>query len=173
GRERGVDDGDVIVVDGRDEVVQAFVTGFLAGQGAGREAVMFGRDLPLDHGSLGERLRSLLPGGRHEALLLVHARLAAVLASAVSEAHDLGLRLLERARLAAAWFSFAAETPSREAAARIHDALAAIPPGVALTDEEREVVDPEARGVKLYDPAHEYTFRARGRVVGALDGVIA
>lgn len=168
-----MDDRDVIVVDGREEVVRAFVMGFLAGQGVAREAVLFGRDLPLDHASLGARLRALLPGGRHEALLLVDTRLAAALASALSEAHDLGLRLVERARLASAWFTFAADTPSREAAARIHDALAAIPSGVVLADEEREVLDPEAHGVKLYAPAHEYTFRAKGRLAGAVDGVVA
>ena len=42
-----------------------------------------------------------------------------------------------------------------------------------LVDQEREEVDPEAHGVDLYAPAHEYVFRVRGRITGVLDGVVA
>ena len=164
---------DVIVVDGPDETLRAFVAGFLAGQGADRDSVVYGSDLSLAHESIGERLRALLPGGRHEALLLADTRLAPALTSAFRAADDLELRVAEHARLAATWFTFMAETPSREAAARIHALLTALAPGVMLVDEEREEIDPAAHGVDLYAPAHEYTFRARGRITGELDGVVA
>jgi hypothetical protein len=166
-------DRDVIVVDGPEGTVWAFVAGFLAGRTVDREAVVYGSDLPLDHGSLGERLRALLPGGRHEALLLVDARIGPALSAALRAAGDLGLRVVEHTRLGAAWFRFAAETPSREAAARIHRLVTRPQPGVVLVDEEREELDPEAGGVELYAPVHEYTFRARGRITGALEGVVA
>jgi len=162
---------DVIIVDGPDETVRAFVAGFLAGREADAGAVVYGSHLSLEHASLGERLRALLPGGRHEALLLADAGLAPALVSAL-EAHG-GLRVAEHVRLGAASFTFAAETPSREAAARIHGLIGHPPPGVMLVDQEREEVDPEAHGVDLYAPAHEYVFRARGRITGALDGVVA
>jgi hypothetical protein len=166
-------DRDVIIVDGPDDAVRAFVAGFLAGRGVGRDAVMYGNDLPLVHGSLRERLRAHLPGGRHEALLLAEAHLAPILASALRSADDLGLRVAAHMRLDRAWFTFAAETPSREAAARVHALISHPAPGVMLVDEEREEIDPEGHGVDLYAPVHEYTFRARGRITGALDGVVA
>jgi hypothetical protein len=165
-------DRDMIVVDGPAGTLRAFVSGFLAARTVDRAAVLYGSDLPLDLGSL-ERLRALLPGGLHEALLLVDARIGRDLAVALRAADDLGLRVAEHMRLAAAWFRFTAETPSREAAARIHGLLTRPPPGVMLEDEEREELDPEAGGVKLYAPVHAYTFRARGRFAGALDGVVA
>jgi hypothetical protein len=161
---------DLIIVDGRQETLRAFVAGFLAGRAVDSGAVVYGNTLPLAHGSLGERLRAHLPGGHHEALLLVDAGLARPLASALAAA---GLRVAEHVRLVAASFTFAAETPSREAAAHIHGLISRPGPGIALVDEEREEVDPEAHGVDLYAPAHEYTFRARGRLTGALDGVVA
>ena len=166
-------DRDVIIVDGPDDVLRAFVAGFLAGRAVDRDAVIYGSDLPLEHGSLSERLRAHLPGGRHEALLLADARLAPILASALRSADDLGLRVAAHMRLDRAWFTFGAETPSRDAAARIHALVSHPAPGVMLVDEELEEVDPEAHGVELYAPAHEYTFRARGRITGALDGVVA
>jgi hypothetical protein len=128
--------------------------------------------VPVAHASLGERLRAHLPGGRHEALLLADASLARPLVSAL-DAAGIGLRVAAHMRLAAASFVFSAETPSREAAARIHDLISHPGPGVMLLDEEREEVDPAAQGIELYAPAHEYTFRARGRFTGALDGVVA
>jgi hypothetical protein len=164
---------DVIIVDGPDETLRAFVAGFLAGQRADRASVVYGSDLPLVHGSIGERLRALLPGGRHEALLLADARLAPALTSAFRAADDLELRVAEHVRLAATWFTFTADTPSRDAAARIHALVTALAPGVMLVEEEREEIDPAAHGVDLYVPAHEYTFRARGRITGVLDGVVA
>ena len=164
----------MIVVDGPDETLRAFVAGFLAGQGADRTAVVYGSDARAGSmESIGERLRALLPGGRHEALLLADTRLAPALTSAFRAADDLELRVVEHARLAATWFTFTAETPSREAAGRIHALLTALAPGVTLVDEEREEIDPAAHGVDLYVPAHEYTFRARGRITGVLDGVVA
>jgi hypothetical protein len=63
-------------------------------------------------------------------------------------------------------------TPSREAAdASTRSSPPA--PGVRLVDEEREEIDPAAHCVDLYVPAHEYTFRSRGRIIGVLDGVVA
>jgi hypothetical protein len=45
-------DRDVIIVDGPDDVLRAFVAGFLAGRAVDRDAVIYGSDLPLEHGSL-------------------------------------------------------------------------------------------------------------------------
>jgi hypothetical protein len=168
-----VTDRDVIIAEGPEGTVRAFVSGFLAGRAVDRAAVVYGSDLPLDQGSLGERLRALLPGGRHEALLLVDARIGRALAGAMRAADDLGLGVAEHQRLVAAWFTFAAETPSREAAARIHELITRFEPGVMLVDEEREEFDPDAAGVELYAPVHAYMFRARGRITGELDGVVA
>ena len=166
-------DRDVIIVDGPAGTWRAFVAGFLAGRTVDRAAVVYASDLPFDHGSLGERLRALLPGGHHEALLLVDAGIGPALAAALRAAEDLGVRVTEHTRLAAAWFRFAAETPSREAASRIRGLVTHPPPGVMVVDEEREELDPEAGGVELYAPVHSYTFRARGRMIGALEGVVA
>jgi hypothetical protein len=164
---------DVIVAHGTDEALRAFILGFVAGRGATRDAVRFGRDLPLEQRSLGERLRALLPGGRNEAIILVDAHVAGALAAALREASDLGIALAEHARLIAVSFTFTAETPSRDAAAHVIDVVEHPPAGVTVVDLEREVIDPNARGIERYAPVHEYMFRATGRITGSLDGVLA
>lgn len=167
-----MDDHEVLVVHGPGDVLRAFVAGFLAGAGVDPGAVLFGADLPLSDRSLADRLRHLVAGGRRE-MLLADDRVAAGLASALEAAGGIDLRLEARARLLGASFGFAAETPSREAAARFRLTLEELPDGVALFDEEFEESDPESHGVELYAPAHEYTLRAKGRVSGRLHGVLA
>jgi hypothetical protein len=166
-------DWHAIALDGPDTTLRAFVAGFLAGRGEPREAVVHGPDIPLEPGSLGERLRALLHSGQHE-VLLVDASLGAALASALARhADEFGIRVSEHVAVAAAWFEFSAETPSREAAARIDAELADPPAGVTLIDQGREELDPNVHGIGLRDPAHAYTFRTKGRATGTLDGVLA
>lgn len=47
-----------------------------------------------------------------------------------------------------------------------------MPAGVALTDDERDEIDPDATGLELYAPVYAYIFRASGRITGAFDGVL-
>ena len=172
-RSESMTDWHTIVVEAPDAVLRGFVAGFLAGREEPREAVLHGPDLGIDGGTLGERLRALLHGGRHE-VLLVEARLAGALASALAQhADEIGARVAAHAGITGASFAFHAETPSRAAAEHIRAALGALPTGVMLTDGECEEIDPDVAGVELYAPAHAYTFRAGGRIGGTLEGVLA
>jgi hypothetical protein len=71
-----------------------------------------------------------------------------------------------------AHFTFEAEAYSESVADKIRAALAALPQRVTVEglvlSEDR---DPQAKGVELYSPAHEYVFRASGTVTGDLAGV--
>jgi len=166
-------DWHAIVVDGPDAALRAFTAGFLAGRGAPRAAVLHGPDIPVEPGSFSERLQARLHGGRHD-VLLVDSSLGAALAAALAqEADGLGIRVAEHVALTGASFEFSAETPSRDAAARIHAELENLPAGVTLAQQEREEVDPDAGGVELYVPVHAYTFRVKGRATGVVDGVLA
>src|SRR5262249_61210268 len=99
-------DWHAIVVDGPDAALRGFAAGFLAGRGEPRDAILHGRDLALEPGSLGERLQALLHGGRHE-VLLVDARRGGALASALARpAEELGVPVAERAAATAAPFAF-------------------------------------------------------------------
>ena len=166
-------DRHAIVIEGPDKTLRAFTAGFLAGRGEARGAVLHGPDVGVETGSFGERLHSLLHGGRHE-VLLVDGRLGAALTSALAgHADDLGIRVTDHAVIVSASFAFRAEPPSRDAASHIKAALHHLSAGVTLTDDEREEIDPDAAGIELYAPVHSYIFRASGRITGAFDGVLA
>src|SRR6185503_8766528 len=58
----------VIVIEGHERDVRAFVAGFLADRKADPTQVVFGDDVGLEPESLGARLRALLRGGHHAVL---------------------------------------------------------------------------------------------------------
>ena len=70
-------------------------------------------------------------------------------------------------------FGFKAEAYNREIGQKIHDALNEnLPAGVDCVDLEKEEIDPEAKGVDLFAPAHEYVYKARGTIVGTPPGIL-
>jgi hypothetical protein len=162
-----------VVVGGGESSLRGFVAGFLAAGGTD-EVVLFGRDLDVRAASLGERLRDLVGAGAHHALLApagVSQRLAAALASRGGEAE---LRFEHISEVVAAAFAFTAEAYAPEVAARIEAAFHdAVPSGVTVEAfREEEKIDQDARGAELYAPSHDYTYHAKGRVAGALAGVL-
>jgi hypothetical protein len=71
-------------------------------------------------------------------------------------------RKIERAT-----FAFKVETPSRQVAKAVKDAIAKPPRNVTITGfAPRETEDPSAKGAEVYTPVHEYTFSAEGTVEG-------
>jgi hypothetical protein len=162
-----------LVLEGPERAARGFVAGFLAGRGVHGGGV-FGSDVGLAAESLGERVRELLAAGRHH-VFFAPEPLAGALADAVdAHGHEVGVRVESRRALASASFTFHAEAFDRDSAARIRGALLASPPPSARVEdlEEKEETHADERGVELYAPAHAYTYRVSGRIVGALPAVL-
>jgi hypothetical protein len=162
---------EIVVVGHRDQV-RAFVLGFLAGRGG--EGGVFGSDVDLEADSLGRRLRDLLAAGTHHAFFAPAATADALADAIATHGADLGLRVESRRRIDSAEVAFEVEVFSRELAQQVRTALLTdLPEGVRVLDPvEHETVDPEAKGVEMYAPAHDYRYRASGRVVGSFAGVL-
>ena len=163
-----------LVVAGSASVGRAFVTGFLAGRGQ-EGAGLFAADLDLEPESFGERVRELFAAGSHHACF-VPAELAVAVADAVRRADPaLGLGLERHRTVEAASFAFQIELFAPELARQLRaEIVAAHPAGVRLEDlVEHEELAPEARGVELYAPMHDFVYRASGRFVGGLGEIAA
>lgn len=134
------------------------------------EDVIPGSELRLEEQSLTDRVLGLLHARTHH-LVFAPASQARELSRAVREHTDL---LLEEIReVQTGRFGFRAEAYSEEMAQAIRDALHSnIPAGVEVVDSEKEEVDPKAKGVEFFAPAHEYTYRCRGTIVGPPPGII-
>ena len=135
------------------------------------DGILRGWELHLEEESWSGRLRDLLHLRSHHLVFAPGARALELVRELASAP---GLRVEAVRRVIRASFRFTAECYNREEAGEIKGAfLSAPPPGVRVEDfTESEEVDPEARGVELYAPAHDYVYRASGRVTGPLPGVI-
>jgi hypothetical protein len=70
-------------------------------------------------------------------------------------------------------FGFKAEAYNPEIGAKIHDALNSnLPGGIMCVDLEKEERHPDAKGVELFTPAHDYVYKARGTIVGTPPGIL-
>ena len=162
-----------IVVSGAESAVRGFVAGLEAESG-GLEAAVFGRDLDLEAHRLAQRFRELLShGSRH--LVFAPTGLALDLVAALRRhGAEADLTLAGFAEVVRARMGFSARAFSREVAGRIRaELLDGWPPGIEGDGiAQREEHDPDASGIELYTPEHEYIFHASGVFSGPLPGVI-
>jgi hypothetical protein len=156
-----------IVLEGPEHAIRGFVAGFVAGRGAAPGEVVLADELHLDEETLAGRLRDFLSRRTHHVVLAAPA-LAASLVAAVQAGAAPDVRLGHHEPVRTVAFDFDACTASPEAAARIHDVLLGeLPAGVTRIDAVEEgAIDPSQHGPHLRDPAHEFTYRARGTVCG-------
>jgi hypothetical protein len=166
-------DWHVIVVEGHERDLRAFVTGFLADRPAEGTMVVLGDDVGLEHESVHERLRALLKGGHH-AVLVPHDVAAPLIEALWHVGSGVGLRVADRHPVADASFAVAAEVFSREVATDLRAVLGDLPAGVHFTQHsEHEEDHAEEQGVDLYAPVHRYAYRMRGTIAGPLAAILA
>lgn len=162
-----------LAVKGSGNVVRAFLAGLECGLGQRGEFVL-AADLDMEGETLGGRIRALFESRDH-VLVFSRPEFADRAAAALSSrGGELQLEVEGRFLVEGAGFDFTAETYSPEAAASIRQAmLSALPEGVSAQDvDEKEERDPTARGAELYAPEHEYAYRLKGAIRGALAGVL-
>lgn len=159
----------IVVVEGHERELRAFVSGFVADRGLDAKAIVLGDDVGLARESLVERLRVLVRGGHHA--VLVPASLADPLTDAISRA--VGLRAIDRHPIASATFRFSAEAFSRDVSTTIRSICRTLPAGVHFAEHaESESSSSSHTGVELYAPVHAYAYRVKGELAGSPAGVL-
>jgi hypothetical protein len=160
-----------MVIDGPSGWDLGFIRGFLRGRALGG-GVLDAEAEGFDCGSLRERLREVLHPGRETLHLLVPEDLVPTVREAVAESKSAGhpMAIRHERPLTGARFKFEMRVSSREHGKRFLDRLQHLPAGARHAEGTRfdEKEDPNARGVELYAPTHEYELVARGGVEGDL-----
>jgi len=146
-----------------DEILAA-----LPGEGARR--VLRGRDLDLAPGAFPEHLLARL-GARTHHLLLAAETEARALAAALA-ARGLPVERLREVTGGSFPFEVVAYSEAVRDDLRARLVAAAAPPLALSGFVESEERDPEAAGVELFAPAHDYTYRARGTISGPCPGLL-
>jgi hypothetical protein len=151
-----------LLIEGPEDALESLLTG--------HPDVIRGSELRLAESSLADRILEFLHAQSHHLVFASEARVPE-LAQAIRESSDLkmeGVREVLGGR-----FGFKAEAYNREIGQKIHDALSSnLPPGIDCLDLEKEETNPDAKGVELFAPVHEYVYKARGTIVGTAPGIL-
>src|SRR4051794_66712 len=118
-----------ILIDGDERATRGFVSGFVGDRQIDASQVVFAADVGVPPESLGERLLQLVTGGRHHLVLIADAQAEALADALARSGAAAGLRLVERHRVGRVCQDLAAETFSRDVAARVRAVTRALPAG--------------------------------------------
>jgi len=164
-----------MVIEGRRGMALGFVHGYLAGRELTDE-VFDAEAEGVCCESFREKFREFLNPKRETIHLLVPERLVARTKEALarSRERDLPLRLLHERVIASLRFSYSFRVYSREHGRRIRSWFEELPESVALSSKSvmAERVDPDAKGIEMYSPVHDYELKGKGTVEGAVRGVL-
>ncbi len=161
------------VIQGQPGWTFGFVQGYLRGRGE-TEGVLDAEAEGFQCESLRERIRELIRPSSATLHLLGLDRIAPAVMEAVDHAVALGhpTELVHTERIVAARFSFSTTVYSREHGERIQAMFKEKADGVTIKGEMTVKVHPEAKGVEMYAPVHEYELKGEGVVEGPVDGVL-
>lgn len=164
-----------LVVTGNEDMIRAFVAGFVAGRGVADEhEVISERDAAQAPSSLGERLRELV-SMRSRCVVLASDGLGRSLAEAIAQqGSSLGIEVVRTSAITVARCSVRAEIFSRDEAQAFKGLVGAPPAGVTAEKEsETEDEHADAGGVELYAPMHAFRYRTTVHLKGDVGGVLA
>jgi hypothetical protein len=152
-----------LLIEGSEDALEALLAGSPG-------EVIRGSELRLAESSVADRILEFLHAQTHH-LVFASAAHASELARAIRERP--GLKLEGIREVVEGRFGFKAEAYNPEIARKIHDALNTdLPEGIACIDLEKEEHHPDAKGIELFAPVHDFVYKARGTIVGTPPGIL-
>ena len=161
------------VIQGQTGWTLGFIQGYLRGHGE-TEGVLDAEAEGFHCESLRERFRELIHPSSDTLHLIASDRVGASVLEAVAEAVALGhaTEMVHKERIVAARFTFSTTVYSREHGERIREMFKNTAEGVTVKGEMTVKINPDAKGVEMYAPAHEYELKGEAVVAGPVDGVL-
>lgn len=157
-----------IVIKGDEKIIKGFLVGYRAGKHAKR-GLLFCEGLPIDT----HHLREILHGHPHwEHIVAESSQHKAFVAAIGRVAHDLDLEIISDRRISKTYFEFRVETFARKVATSIKRFLGRPPAGVKVRHNVREHIDPDAKGVEMYSPVHDYKYAGDARAEGNIEALL-
>lgn len=152
-----------LLVEGSEDHLEALLQDFPG-------EVIRGSELRLASESFTDRVLEFLHARTHH-VVFAPAEHARELVRAIREWS--GVRLESVREVIEGRFGFSAEAYNPEIGAKIHAALNTdLPDGITCVDLEKEERHPDARGIEMFTPAHDYVYRSRATIVGTPPGIL-
>jgi hypothetical protein len=154
--------------------VRAFLLGLKAGRGWSAEP-LFAEHCGIQRESQGRRILEALRLEKDLTYVLVPERYAQSVARAVRQAGAaLEIKVQSDRAIKEGRLRYRFRTHGKAAAARIHRALSSLTGElVRVAEQEQKEEHPDAQGLELYAPEHEFTDQGAGSIHGPIDQLVA
>jgi hypothetical protein len=162
-----------VVFRGKPKVVRAFLSGLL--MGAGRDATIYYSFLEgIHHEGKVERLAEMVGLRGTDCHVVVDAETSTYLKSMTRRiTQETGLEVTSHRHVRSASMDFTYTAYARRYDEEIQAVLKKLPDGVKVVGfQHEERIDPGARGVEAYSPAHHYEATGRGTLTGRVDVIV-
>ena len=158
-----------IIVRGDEKIMKGFLVGYCTSN-----RIKSGLVLARDHDINRHHLREILRFRPHYLHLVVRSDHYRALASTLRRVEkELNMTVISDRAIRRAWLEYDFETFNRRVARTIKRFFANLPEGIKRTGRKHEEhVDPHAKGVEMYSPAHDYAFRGKGQLTGDLERLL-
>ena len=157
-----------LIIKGKEKIIDAFLRGFFLGRNIKKGFYMCD-----EHHMCEDPGRGFLHF-KDYVHLICRTDIKTGLESAIEQApKDLGLKLYDTRKVTRAKFSFKFEIFNKKMGTSLKRMLNAPPKGVRLIGfTDQEDINPEAKGVEMFAPLHEYSYSGEGQVDGDIEAVI-
>lgn len=162
-----------VVFRGKPKVVRAFISGLLLG--SGHEASIYFNFLHgVFHEGRGEKLAELVGFRADDCHMIVDGQTSALIKKLGKRiATETGLEITAHRSIRSAGMKFCFQTFAPAYDQEIVNALKNLPRGLRLEDFKHDVkLNPQAKGVESYAPAHDYEGSGKGEIKGRIDLLI-
>lgn len=163
-----------VVLEGSFDFMRGFVLGFVEGRGIRGEAIFETEHHIENESKFGQLLRIIGAKG-NRTNLLVGSGLHDLLREAIEKRGlQKEIKIVSVREITEAYFEFSYHAYSRTLGEELKTLFGSLPPGLRLEKGHgpKETVHPEAKGIEVYAPLHEYEIEAKGEIHGPVKEVI-
>jgi hypothetical protein len=158
-----------LVIKGNGKLLKGFVRGYEVAKNIKR-GLLLCSNYPINT----HHLKNILTFKGDHLHLICGVRVRPGFLAAIEQAADLDFEVVSDDEMHRTSFEFEFETFNKEVASDIKRILRTLPAGLEVVDFEREeTTDPDAKGVEIYSPVHDYTFKGKGTVAGDVEKLCA
>jgi hypothetical protein len=166
-----------VVFEGHYDTVRGFIEGFQDGMGTAHK-FFFSSEAGIEAETFAELIKEWVFLGHklHHVVMedALFAKIKDVLSRKGKDALLNSSSIKATTCVKEASFNFKFDAYARKYADEIKELLSNLPQGVSLHHyKPEEKIDPDAEGVELYAPAHDYIFHGKGTIIGPVEQVVA
>ena len=161
-----------VTVQGAEDYVRGFVRGLLIGEHTMWWPI-FNQEFGIQDETLAETLKEWVGLSEPMTRFIMPEAAVPMLRHALADPRSVGIAVREVRPILGSSFEFSLAIFNEAIGQQANDIFSKVPPGVNIVGfTPVESVNPDATGVELYSPAHDYSLKGKGSVSGPFRDVL-